>query len=173
MQCKCEKEYSSADMIKNSIPIQFWKIFLSGFGTGFLPLAPGTWGAILALLLMWPFLVFLPHQFTLILSIVILIFSWIGALGSDLLATDWGKDPRQTVIDEMVGIWIALLGIPRELKYWVAAFLLFRFFDILKPVGIRRLEKTGGGWAVMLDDILAGVYANVVIQMFLFLAHFT
>jgi phosphatidylglycerophosphatase A len=69
------------------------------------------------------------------------------------------------VIDEMVGMWIAVLGLPVSWQYWLAAFLLFRFFDIFKPLGVRRLEKIEGGWGVMLDDVMAGVYTNVLLQM--------
>ena len=76
----------------------------------------------------------------------------------------------------MIGVWIALLGHPLShaeldganrihIFTFIAAFILFRFFDIAKPLGIRQLENIKGGWGVMLDDVLAGVYANIVLQI--------
>ena len=144
---------------------RFYKLMLSGFGAGWLPLAPGTWGAAAAALLVWPLAMLTPSALPVELTLLILSFSWIGALGSDAMAEEWGEDPRQTVIDEMVGMWIAVIGLPVDWRYWLAAFLLFRFFDIFKPLGIRRMEKLGDGWGVMLDDVVAGAYANVLLQL--------
>ncbi len=145
---------------------QTWKLLLSGFGTGWLPLAPGTWGAALATLLLFP-LALLPSatMATLVLTVAIVVFTWLGVIGSDMVADEWGDDPRQTVIDEMVGVWIALLGLPLTWPWLLGGFVLFRFFDIAKPLGIRRLESLHGGWGIMLDDVLAGVYANLVLQI--------
>ena len=145
---------------------RFYKLMLSGFGTGWLPVASGTWGAAAAALIVWPLTWLTPGVLTLELTVLIVGFTWIGVLGSDALAAEWGEDPSQTVIDEMVGMWIAVLGLPMTWQYWLAAFLLFRFFDILKPLGVRRMEKIGGGWGVMLDDVMAGVCANLVLQVF-------
>ena len=148
---------------------RYYKFLLSGFGTGWLPVAPGTWGSAAAILLAWPLAFWTPDLFHLELMALIVVFFWIGAIGSDLLRSEWGEDPSQTVIDEMVGMWIALLALPFEWPWWLAAFLLFRFFDIFKPLGIRRLESIGQGYGVMLDDVLAGVYASLVLQIALYL----
>ena len=139
-----------------------------GFGSGKLPLAPGTWGAAVALLMIYPFAhwsILTFPQFTLFLSLLIVLFTWIGVKACDVLEDEWGKDPKQVVIDEMIGVWIALLGHPLSIFNFIAAFILFRFFDIAKPLGIRQLENIKGGWGVMLDDVLAGVYANIVLQI--------
>ena len=80
------------------------------------------------------------------------------------MESEWGKDPKQTVIDEMIGLSIAVLGLPLSWPYLLGAFILFRFFDIAKPLGIRQLEEAPKGWGVMLDDVLAGVYANICLQ---------
>lgn len=143
-----------------------YKFFLSGFGSGFLPVAPGTWGAAVAVLMAWP-LQYIDNQLivTLILSLTTIVFLWIGVRGSQLMEAEWGKDPSQTVIDEMIGVWIALLGFSITVPHLLAAFVLFRFFDIAKPLGVRSLEKIGDGWGVMLDDALAGVYANITLQV--------
>lgn len=144
---------------------RFYKLMLSGFGTGWLPVASGTWGAAAAILMVWPLAMLTPSALTLELTVLIVAFTWIGAIGSHVLASEWGEDPSQTVIDEMVGMWIAVLAVPLSWQYWLAAFLLFRFFDIFKPLGVRRLENIEGGWGVMLDDIMAGVYTNLLLQI--------
>ena len=156
----------------------FYKFMASGFGVGWLPVAPGTWGAAEAVLLLVPFqwLNIIPSSstlspqgkqslFNLILIFFIVIFTWIGVKAVDALEDEWGKDPKQVVIDEMIGVWIAVLGFPLTGFNLIAGFVLFRFFDIAKPLGIRQLEDIKGGWGVMLDDVLAGVYANIVLQI--------
>lgn len=71
------------------------------------------------------------------------------------------KDARQIVIDEAIGMMVALFMLPSRWPLIVIAFLLFRIFDILKPFPIRRIEKSEGPWGVVLDDIVAGIYANL------------
>lgn len=82
----------------------------------------------------------------------------------------WGKDPSRVVIDEMVGTWIALLAVPADnyIGYMFAAFILFRFFDILKPLGIKQAEKLPSGYGIMADDILSGIYGGIVILLYRF-----
>lgn len=76
----------------------------------------------------------------------------------------WGSDPQKVVIDEMVGVWVPLLAVPAS-DIWLAlaSFVLFRLFDILKPLGIRTLDRRKGAFYVMADDILAGVYSLIII----------
>ena len=147
---------------------RFFKLTLSGFGAGWLPVAPGTWGSAAAILLAWPLAIWTPGLLHLELMALIILCFWIGVIGSDQLTEEWGEDPSQTVIDEMVGMWIALLALPLEWQWWLAAFFLFRFFDIFKPLGVRRLESIGRGYGCMLDDVLAGVYAGFVLHIALY-----
>lgn len=77
----------------------------------------------------------------------------------------WGKDNSKVVIDEVAGMCVGLLFLPVQLKYIAASFILFRFFDITKPLFIRRLEKLPLGWGVMADDLLAGIYTNLIMQV--------
>jgi phosphatidylglycerophosphatase A len=79
----------------------------------------------------------------------------------------WGKDHGRVVIDEVAGMCITLLFVPVTIKYVLAGLILFRFFDIVKPLFIKKLELLPGGWGVMMDDVLAGVYANIVLQAFI------
>lgn len=77
----------------------------------------------------------------------------------------WEHDSNKVVIDEVAGMMIALLFVAVNVKYVVAGFVLFRFFDIVKPLWIKRMEKLPGGWGVMADDVLAGVYAWLLLGL--------
>ncbi len=143
----------------------FYKLIASGFGSGWLPLAPGTWGAAVAAVLTLPLMWATPPVTRLTLTVAIVVFSLLCAKAVDVFADEWGEDPRQVVADEMVGMWLTLVGLPLNLVNIGVGFLLFRFFDIAKPLGIRRLEAIPGGWGVVLDDVLAGVYANILLQI--------
>lgn len=81
----------------------------------------------------------------------------------------WGKDSQTVVIDEVLGMTISLLFLPINLFTVAVAFILFRFFDIAKPLFIRKAEKLKGGWGVMLDDVIAGIYTNMLMQGITFL----
>lgn len=87
--------------------------------------------------------------------------------------TERHADPSIVVIDEIVGIWIALLLLPKTVVAYAVAFLLFRLFDVLKPQPARALERLPGGWGIMLDDVVAGVYANLGAQGMLWLLPFS
>ncbi len=91
-------------------------------------------------------------------------FTLAGIWAADSLEAYWGEDPSRVVVDEMVGVWIALLAAPAgHVWYALGAFVVFRLFDIFKPLGIKRMEKLSGGVGVMMDDILAGVYGFIVL----------
>jgi len=139
-------------------------------GVGYLPLAPGTWGSLvgvgiylvlLAFLRFSPWAVFIAVELVLITLITLLGF-WAASRTEKLLGH---KDPGKVVIDEVAGQLIALLPIvPGFDPGWVsiiAAFLLFRLFDIIKPYPARRLEKLESGLGIMSDDLVAGAYAAV------------
>ena len=73
-------------------------------------------------------------------------------------------DPRPIVIDEIVGMWISLLLLPNRISYFLAAFILFRLFDVIKPFPAKQAEHLRGGWGIVLDDVVAGLYTNVLLQ---------
>jgi phosphatidylglycerophosphatase A len=97
--------------------------------------------------------------------VTIVVFTLISIPSINRLEKVWGEDPSRVVVDEMVGVWISLLAVPSHghWGYIVGAIGLFRLFDIVKPFGVRRMERIRGGWGVMLDDILAGVYGATVL----------
>lgn len=149
----------------NEETLFFPVIIGTGFGSGFSPFAPGTAGALLAVLI-WFGISFIVSEICLIWLTValILFFTVMGVWATNRLEPFWGEDPSRVVVDEMVGVWIALLAAPAgNVWYALGAFALFRLFDIFKPLGIRRMESFPGGIGVMMDDILAGIYSFVVL----------
>lgn len=152
-------------MNRNENKSTWWDIMLTtGFYSGYSPFAPGTIGAIVATMMWIPAYIICDYAFLQLLTILgIVIFTFLSVPSICRLEKVWGEDPSRIVVDEMVGVWISLLAVP-ERGHWfyiLGAFVLFRLFDIFKPLGVRRMERFTGGWGVMLDDILAGIYGAV------------
>ena len=128
---------------------------------GYIPYAPGTFGTaigFLAILLIRP-----GDAVLLLLSIPVIIA---GTVSAHHIEKVLGKDSGHIVIDEFCGYLVSVIFIPKSTGYLVAAFVLFRLFDIFKPPPIKQIEiKVSGGAGVMLDDLLAGVYANICLQL--------
>ena len=93
-----------------------------------------------------------------------LLITVIGIWSAGKMEMVWGEDSSKVVIDEAAGMCVSLLYVPVQLKYILTALILFRFFDIAKPLYIRNLEKLSGGWGVMADDLLSGIYTNLILQ---------
>ncbi|MCL4536001.1 MAG: phosphatidylglycerophosphatase A [Nitrospirae bacterium] len=138
------------------------KIIATVFFIGYIPFAPGTFGSLAALMVVW---ILRPDVLTL-LAILATVFI-VGVLSSHAVEKDTGiKDGRYIVIDEFIGYLASIIFLPLTPGYVVAAFFLFRFFDILKPPPIRNLEKIfSGGIGVMIDDLLAGIFTNIILQI--------
>ncbi len=140
-------------------------------GVGYSPFAPGTLGALFIAVVYW----FLPVQntmlFVLLTCALFFIGVWSAAIAEKHVQEKTKEknlhDPGIIVVDEVVGMLVALIAVPRSFKLLVIAFILFRIFDIVKPYPIRKLEKLRGGWGIMLDDVGAGIYANVIVQILL------
>jgi phosphatidylglycerophosphatase A len=139
-------------------------VFLAtGCFSGFLPRMPGTWGTLAATPL-----VMLVHRGTwwvegAATGIFFLVAVWIAGRGEELLGT---RDAPAIVIDEMSGFLVSLLWLPLTPLTLGAGFFLFRFFDIIKPPPIRSLERRlPGGWAVVVDDVAAGIYTMIVLRL--------
>ena len=132
------------------------------FKIGHLPIAPGTWGSLAAVIGWWLWLQYLDPLVFIVLIITIFI---IGVFATNIIIDHTGeKDPSRVVIDEVAGQWLGLLMLPDGALYIAGAFILFRFLDILKPWPIRQLEQFPKGWGVMLDDMLAGLLTLGLIQ---------
>jgi phosphatidylglycerophosphatase A len=129
---------------------------------GYLPLAPGTFGTAVAVVF---FAVLRPH-FSVHLFLLVLITA-LGVIASDRAEKTLNeKDSRHIVVDEFAGYALSVLSLPLTLPFLISAFLLFRFFDILKPPPIRWIEKIlPGGAGIMADDLMAGVYTNALLQV--------
>jgi phosphatidylglycerophosphatase A len=130
------------------------------FGAGYVPKGPGTAGSLAALLCAWPLQAHLP----LLAAASILPSIWAANVHA---AFHGKKDPQEVVVDEVVGQWIALAGATHLASPapWLLAFLLFRAFDIWKPWPVRSLEKLPGGTGIVMDDVMAGIYAALVMRL--------
>lgn len=142
-------------------------VIASGLGCGYAPLAPGTAGSLLAVAIFWLW----PLNSWIWLTIIILVF-FIGVWAATGVEREKGNDPGLVVIDEVVGQWISYLFLPVSLFNLIAGFFLFRLFDIFKPFPIDQSQKLKGGWGIMIDDVLAGIYANVLLQIVLVVGKF-
>jgi phosphatidylglycerophosphatase A len=143
------------------------KLICTFFFAGYFPLAPGTFASLITSLIIW-FLV--PPVFPILPFVsrgLFLISVWSATKGEEI----FGKDGRQIVIDEVCGMAISLLLVPKQIRWYVIAFFLFRIFDIVKPPPARAVEKFKGGWGVTLDDVVAGIYANVTLHIIYYIGY--
>jgi phosphatidylglycerophosphatase A len=142
------------------------RFFGTAFGLGLLPVAPGTWGTLLGVALAWAAGQIPGTQFVLVgLAFAVTVVGVPLARAAEKEAGQ--QDPGWFVLDEVAGYLVAVLGLPLTWPVLLGAFVSFRVFDIWKPPPIRRLEKEGGGIGVMADDLMAGIYANVAVQVVL------
>ena len=143
--------------------IVLYKIIATILGIGYIQKGAGTIAAFFCCLA-WLFLKAGTSIWWMQLLVLTIVFS-VGVFVSAQVEKEWGHDSNRVVIDELQGMMTALFLMPNDWRYLLAAFVLFRFFDIAKPLGIRRMEAFAGGWGVMLDDLLAGIYSNVLLQV--------
>jgi phosphatidylglycerophosphatase A len=130
------------------------------FGVGYAPVAPGTFGSAVGLLVWW----LLPASTAIQAAVIVAMFV-AGSWGGNVAERHFGRsDPGQVVIDEVMGMLITLFLNPVGWLGALAGFLLFRIFDVIKPYPANRLEQLHGGIGVMADDAMAAVYANLVLR---------
>jgi phosphatidylglycerophosphatase A len=134
------------------------------FGLGYIPFFPGTFGSLFALALSLQ-LIFINSELSFAVPLFLLLFSLAAGFPAvkKLLESSEDKDPKWIVIDEVAGQSVALLLSPPTFYSYLGAFILFRLFDIVKPFPIGRLERLRGAWGVIADDLLAGVFAGLII----------
>jgi len=143
--------------------------FATFFNIGRLPIAPGTWASLVTTVLVY---FIKPYwQAPIYLQIAAIVFVFLFGIPAASAAEKHfnKKDPRPCVIDEVAGQMVSLLLVPHTISFYIAGFLLFRLFDILKPFPVRNAEKIPGGFGIMLDDIVAGIYALGVLHLYLYL----
>ncbi|MFO7448394.1 MAG: phosphatidylglycerophosphatase A [Ignavibacteriaceae bacterium] len=139
------------------------KLLGSGFYTGYIPFASGTFGSLAALVIY-----FIPgFENPVIIIPAIILFSSYGIYISGKFEKIYGKDPAQCTIDEVVGMWISLLFLPKTILISLFAFFIWRGMDIIKPFPARKLERLPDGWGVMADDIAASVYSVLLVHIIL------
>jgi phosphatidylglycerophosphatase A len=137
-------------------------VLATGLGSGYSPIAPGTAGSAVGILAWWG-LSLLPREAAFALMALVLL---LGTAAAHHVARSIGReDPGLVVVDEVVGQWVALLFLPFTPATAVAAFFLFRLMDILKPWPARDFERLHGGIGIMADDLMAGVYANLLLRV--------
>ncbi len=137
--------------------------FASGFGSGFIPIAPGTWGSAVGVGLVWRFWgdsIFIQFLWVLLLGVLGI---WVSGVTCQYFKR---QDCQYIVIDEIVGLMITMIGIPITGYELVIGFLLFRFFDVVKPMPVNWVDrKLKNGFGVMLDDVVAGIYGNLIMHL--------
>lgn len=136
------------------------KVFASGLFSGYSPLVSGTVGSLVGI-----GLYLIPgFERPEILIPVVLVSFLLGIPASRRMESHYGHDPSQVTIDEVVGMWITLAFLPKTLFFITAGFFIFRLLDIIKPFPARRIDQMRGGLGIMLDDVVAGFYSNLVLQ---------
>jgi len=151
------------DKPQRSSPGYFVHLLIATFfGSGFLPAIPGTWGSLFTALLIW-FLPSIPWGFEFVILIAIF---FLGVRSSTQVErVSQSTDPGYIVIDEFIGMALVLMTVPKSFVLYLFAFLLFRIFDIVKPAPVNQLQDLPEGWGVMVDDVVAGIYAIIVLQL--------
>jgi len=137
------------------------------FGAGLLPRAPGTWGSLAALPFAWALSSVGGPMPLAVATVAVSLIGWWAA--SVYVRRTGVADPSEVVVDEVAGQWLALILVPPEPLLYLAAFALFRLFDIRKPWPVGWADReVGGGLGVMLDDIFAGLYAALIMGALLY-----
>ena len=139
------------------------RLFGSGLFSGYAPFASGTVGSAVGLALYW-IPGFERPEWIIPVTALALFF---GVLASTRMERAYGHDPSQVTIDEVVGMWISLLLVPKTLPVSVVGFIIFRALDIVKPPPARRFDRMAGGAGIMLDDVVAGLYTNILLRLLL------
>lgn len=150
-----------------------FKLYLgSGFGLGLLPKAPGTWGSLGVLA---PIFLLIQYHSLLLIPVFALILILFSIWASPYCEEVWGKDPSKYVLDEFAGQAVVFItfssfgDLKLDLLILFLGFILFRIFDILKPFGIKKVEELPSPWGILIDDVLAGLYALICLEILIFI----
>lgn len=163
--------------LKKNFSNQLSIYFSTCFGIGYFPFAPGTMGTLFAFIV-WILIpdhifydtylqIYKTNPF-LIYTFIIALLSFIGVYTSSKAEDQLGHDSPKIIIDEFVGYMISVLFLPKTFMISIYAFVLFRVFDISKPFPIKQIQSLKKGWGVMADDVVAGIFSNLLIQILLY-----
>jgi len=140
----------------------FHQLISTFFFIGKMPFAPGTWGSFAGAMVYW----LLPSDSFQIQVVLLVLALIIGTWSAHQYSKNISiKDPSEVVIDEVAGIWLSLIFLPKEIIWFLSAFILFRILDIYKPFIINRVQHIKGGMGIMLDDILAGILTRLILAV--------
>ena len=139
------------------------KIIATCFGIGYIQKGAGTIAALFCCLAWYLFNLAALNVYWQLLQVALLFV--LGTIAATTVEGEWGHDSNRVVIDEWMGMAVALFLIPFSWVNIICAFVFFRFFDIVKPIFIRKAEAFPGGWGVMSDDLLAGIYSNLILHL--------
>jgi phosphatidylglycerophosphatase A len=141
--------------------------------SGYCPVAPGSAGTLVGMAVyILGYLLFGEASWAVNLAMVVILFIPFVRLVAEGERFFGVKDPPQVTLDEVMGYWVSVLFYPFNIKIAFAAFVIFRIMDILKPWPIGRLEKLPGGFGIMIDDCVAGVYTNLILLVTVLLFRF-
>jgi phosphatidylglycerophosphatase A len=136
------------------------KAFASGLFSGYSPIASGTVGSAVGLAFYW-----IPgFEHPLLMAALCAIVFVLGVKTSDAMEKVYGHDPGEVTIDEVLGMWISLILLPKTILISLAGFFVFRILDIFKPYPARRFDSLHGGKGIMLDDVISALYTNLILQ---------
>jgi phosphatidylglycerophosphatase A len=163
MTSPIESPNPSSIPIARQEPSFLVRVFASGLFAGYSPIASGTVGSAVALGL---YLIPGFERPWIIMPVCFLVFLF-GAKAAEIMEGRYGHDPGEVTIDEVLGMWISLLLLPKSLGVAVLGFLIFRILDIVKPYPARKFDSMKGGVGIMLDDVIAGAYTNIILSALL------
>ncbi len=131
-------------------------------GVGYMPIASGTWGTLATIPL---YLLIMAAGSPWVYGIALVLVTAIGIASADVVEKLLGKDPSAVVIDEAAGFLVTMFAVPLTVSTVAAGFFLFRLFDVIKVQPARALERQHGGFGIVADDLVCGLYANLVLQL--------
>jgi phosphatidylglycerophosphatase A len=142
-------------------PSLITKLFASALFSGYSPIASGTVGSAVALAIY-----FIPgFESAVVIGTSIVVVFLLGINAAAKMEKRYGHDPAEVTIDEVAGMWISLILLPKKIFIAIAAFIVFRLFDIIKPFPAHKFDNMHGGFGIMMDDVIAGIYANIILQL--------